>query len=162
MQKRLFTLESSVRYGTVALSLGLLLAVGGCNSSGSNPDSDAIHVVKDAKPEGAVAIGKEEMATKQGVPLYPGAEAPEGQSSVTMGVTEGRYTLVLVTPDPLPKVVSFYKSKIPVLNGGMNNGNAEFLGSSANKSSVALTISSKDKKTTIRLSAVVETAPKKP
>jgi len=124
-------------------------------------DSDGIRIVKSPKPEGGVTMAKEEMATKQGVPLYPGSDAPSGQSTVTSGVTESSYNLVLETSDPVKKVVDFYKSKVPGLNGGANAGGSEFRGLTPNKTPVHITISGKDGKTRISVVAIVETPAKK-
>jgi len=114
------------------------------------------------KPEGAVSMPSDEMSTKSGVPIYPGADVPNGQSSVTSGPTESRLELVMTTKDSVDKVVSFYKGKMPVFNGGMNNGAAEYRGLTPNKSSLHLIVSAKGGKTTIRAAAVVENSPKKP
>ena len=114
----------------------------------------------DKKPEGSVEMDKDEMAKKGGIPIYPGSDVPQGGSTVTAGVTESSFKMTMVTSDPLKKVLSYYKTKLPTLNGGMNNGTADMLGTTSTKAPIHVTISSKDGKTTVVATAIVENSAK--
>ena len=139
-----------MKFGTVIACAPLLLVLTGC---GSTEDG-----AKAPKPKAAlsdVSIGPEQMAAKEGIPLYPGSQAPSGESTITPGASETRYELVMVTPDSIGKVADFYKRKIAGLDGKVTGETADFMGMTAVKIPVHITMGVKAGKTVVRAAAVV-------
>lgn len=120
---------------------------------------DGLRVIKNGQNENATKLSKEDIAEKQGVALYPGADSPPGQNSVLTGDTQSRYVLILETKDPVKKAVDYYKSKIPVLNGGAHGGGYEFRGLTKDKFPVHLVIGGGDGHTRIQLEIIANTKP---
>ena len=61
-------------------------------------------------------------AAELGIPIYPGATAPEGQSGVMLGMA-GLKMQQLVTTDSVDQVVAFYKEKLGSSAVVAQNGN---------------------------------------
>jgi len=95
------------------------------------------------------------MADKEGIPIYPGALTPSGESSVTANLAEARYELVMITPDPIAKVAEFYKQKIVGLDGKVTGDTADFMGTSPAKTLIHITMGVRSGKTTIRAAALL-------
>lgn len=53
-----------------------------------------------------------DLAAKADVPIYPGAETPEGTSTVQSSKDGTRYEIVMSTTDIPEKVMKFYESKL--------------------------------------------------
>ncbi len=84
-----------------------------------------VPVVAPAPPKPvAVDLTPEGMAKAMDVPLYPGAEAPDGLSVAPVRSKDGstRYSLVLATKDPVDKAATWYadrlRSTAPKFQGG--------------------------------------------
>jgi hypothetical protein len=61
------------------------------------------------------------LAQKADVPLYPGADTPEGASTVQSSDKGTRFEIVMSTTDPAPKVLKFYEGKLQhaeIITGG--------------------------------------------
>lgn len=97
------------------------------------------------------------MAAKEGVPIYPGAETPSGQSSITPGDAETKYEMVMLTPDPVAKVADYYNKAIPGIDEKKTAGGADFMGMTSSKIPVHIVVGSKEGKTTIDVVALIET-----
>jgi len=77
-------------------------------SSGSSPSSSALT----PEQQNGIAMSPTELVAKADIPLYPGADMPEGKSSVINLSSESKYELNMVTTDSVEKVASFYKDKL--------------------------------------------------
>lgn len=105
-------------------------------------------------------MGKDELADKQGVPIYPGAIAPEGQSSVTQGNGETKYDLELATSDQIKKVNAFYVEKFPSASSVCNAIGCDIMVQTPKGTYAQIKIGTKEGKTSISVIALVGDAPK--
>ena len=150
-----------MKLGNALIYTTLGIAVVGC----ANTPGDTAKLNPTAKgqiPKNSVAMGKEEMADKQGIPLYPGAVAPEGQSTMTEGAGETRYSLILVTPDPVKKVVDFYSKSLPGSNVMTSGASSDIMVETPKHTLAQIKIGPKGNKTTIEAVAIVEKVTKTP
>jgi len=80
--------------------------------------SHAVHVSRSgdvvvSTPNGTVSTGGASAVTEAdlGVPIYPGAKRGEGGMQIS-AATGSMMTVVFSTPDPVSKVVDFYREKL--------------------------------------------------
>ncbi len=134
-------------------SAGLFLA--GCSAA---PEKAAVNKPKteDAAPANSVAMSKQEISEEAGIPIYPGSSLPEGKSSVTADGPETQLLLVMITTDPVKKVVDFYSKKLPKVDARQGATSADIIGPTPKGTLAHLKISTDGKKTTIQATAVVE------
>ncbi len=64
------------------------------------------------KPEEGELLSPTELAAKADVPLYPGAELPDGKSNVRSDQGSSRYEILMSSPDPVDKILKFYGQKL--------------------------------------------------
>lgn len=57
-------------------------------------------------------MSPQDLATHADLPVYPGADFPEGKSSVAAQGNESRVEIVMTTKDPVQKVSKFYASAL--------------------------------------------------
>lgn len=105
----------------VLIALGLLGT--GCATSKETPQANP-PVTKTAEASGDAPASKEpsapadltpeSIAKAADVPLYPGAQAPDGMSMMPKKRDDGstHYSLVLATNDPVKKVAAWYTEKL--------------------------------------------------
>lgn len=134
------------------------MILSGC--SAPNAESAKPTTATGDKLQNGIAMGKDELANKQGVPIYPGAIAPEGQSSVTPGNGETKYDLELISSDPFKKVAAFYEEKLPKVSSVCNSTGCDIIGPTPKGTLVQIKIGMKEGKTSISVIAIVEDAAK--
>lgn len=79
-----------------------------------------------AQPQGGAGAEAENPATKD-VPPYPGSQATEAGGDLSMGGMGGMSGQEFVTPDPIDKVIQFYKDKFgSTINVQQSEGSAMF------------------------------------
>lgn len=130
-----------------------LLTLLGC-SRDSSVEKPATSMSK-AIPENGIAMSKDELAAKADIPLYPGADVPEGQSKVTPLSTETRYEINMFTGDPVSKVEAFYKDKLRVDKQGSNTA-IDMMGMTPKGELAQIKIETKNGKTHIQAVSVDE------
>lgn len=150
-----------------ALLVGLLVAslsVSGCwreDEAKKPADSErSVVPLQGGKPIDAGSgafLTPTEMAEKADVPLYPGAETPDGKSSVKEGEAENRYEILMTTPDPVDKVLAFYESKME--RSQKTTSNDGVMGTTAKGNFVIVNTSRTGKKTTITAVSVAAKSP---
>lgn len=136
----------------------LLLGAAGCETGGTAKPQIA---AKSTEAPANVEMSAEEMAKKEGIPIYPGSQTPSGESSVTSGAGETRYELVMVTSDSINKVADFYRQKIAGLDGKVTGDTADFMGMAGTNIPVHITAGVRNGKTNIRAAAILENPPSK-
>jgi hypothetical protein len=144
-----------VQIGSAILCGALILGIAGCGSRGPKL---AAAQAKPGNPDVDVALGPDQMAQKEGIPLYPGSQTPSGESSVTSGAAETRYELVMITKDPIAKIADFYRQKIAGLDGRVTGETADFMGMTSTNIPIHITMGTRAGKTTIRAAAILENA----
>ena len=147
-------LNSIVKFPALFCGIVFGLFITGCSSD--KQSTDKASTPKDEKLQNGIAMGKDELAEKQDVPVYPGATAPEGESSVTKGTGETKYVLQLLTSDPFKKVAAFYEAKLPKISSICNSTGCDLIGPTPKGRLVQIKIGLKDSKTTISVVAIVE------
>ena len=95
------------------------------------------------------------LAQAMDIPVYPGAEAPDGRSRAPFEDSHGgtRYELVLTTSDPLEKVVGFYRDKLK-LDVMTTAGTAQAIGKTPRGNDLILSISREGATTAIHAKAI--------
>ena len=132
-----------------------LLFLGGCIGDTKPADSKGATAKTGITPTNGVAMSKDELSAKADIPLYPGAEVPEGQSKVTPTSVETRYEINMYTSDSVDKVADFYKDKLHMDKQGTSSS-ANLLGMTPKGELAKITVEAKDGKTHIQAVAVDE------
>ena len=107
-----------------------------------------------------MAMSKQELSNKAGIPIFPGAALPEGKNSVTPAATETRYSLVMETTATVSEIVNFYTGKIPGLSATKTATSGDLIGQTAQGSLAHIKISTQAGKRLIEAVAIVETPAK--
>ncbi len=97
-----------------------------------------------ATPNGTVSTGDASAVSEAdlGVPIYPGASRREGGMQIT-SVTGSMVTVVFSTPDPVSKVVDFYRTKLGDNTSVIQSGTGAVISAGEqNKQGVVITIGS--------------------
>ena len=93
-------------------------------------------------PNGTVSTGNASTVSEAdlGVPIYPGASRREGGMQIT-SMTGSMVTVVFSTPDPVSKVVDFYRTKLGDNTSVIQSGTgAVITAGEQNKQGVVITI----------------------
>lgn len=116
-----------------ALLIVGLVGTGCTKEEKAAPDTTApVATGEPASKIATVDLTPARMAATMDVPLYPGATAPDGLSSIPDVRTDGstHYSLVLASPDAPAKVLAFYakalglEAKAGTVVGTTKKGNA--------------------------------------
>jgi zinc-ribbon domain len=101
---------------------------------------DAVTV---STPNGTISTNSTSTVSEAdlGVPIYPGAARQEGGISIN-GPTGSMVTVVFSTPDPISKVVDFYKAKVGTNSSVITSDTGAVISTATqnNKESVVITI----------------------
>lgn len=113
-------------------------------------------VVSPEQHANATIESAEELAAAADIPLYPGAQLPEGRSNIKTLDKETRYEIIMTTADDPAKVQMYYEreakvSKIP--------DTGSLMGLSSKGHFLKLDIARKGDETTITAVAVKEMKP---
>ncbi len=144
-----------MKFGSIPLAGLLCIVITGC----SDPKSESTKTAasdKTEKLQNGIAMGKDELADKQGVPIYPGAVAPEGRSSVTPGNGETKYVMELISSDPFKKVAAFYEQKLPKVSSICNSTGCDIIGPTPKGTLAQIKIGMTEGKTSISVVVIVE------
>lgn len=95
----------------------------------------------------------EQLAEKAGIPIYPNAHVPNGQSSVEKTDKQIRYEIVMDTTDDVDAVLKYYDKKLA--NAQRLGGKVMGLG--GQHASVMVNAQRNADRTEIRAVAIVET-----
>ncbi len=95
-----------------------------------------------------------------GVPFYPGAKSGEGQATKVVGPEGSSYAVVLLSPDPLDKVASFYRDHLKSASAGKqmmdmssNDGATLMLVDEKAKSSIQIIVGKGEKGTEVMITS---------
>ena len=93
---------------------------------------------------GETTITPQSIAALMGVPMYPGASAPDDKTTSPYLAPNGdkHVNLVLTTKDAPEKVLAFFKRELPKFQTGPANGGLQAIGMSPNNSQVIIKITS--------------------
>lgn len=92
-----------------------------------------------------------------GVPMYPGATAPDDKTMPpsTSPTGEHRVNLALTTKDSPEKVLAFFKKELPKFQSGPINGGLQAIGMSENNAQVIIQITKGGDGTNIQYRAIL-------
>lgn len=120
----------------------------------AKPEPAKVQVPKDAGPVASPAsasLTPAGMAKAMDVPLYPGAEAPDGLSTMPKRISDGtiHYLLVLATKDSPARVNAWYTSKL-----GLQAMGKMLAGKTKNGNDVIVTVGPEGGRTLVRIKSI--------